>query len=191
MSCNADHYRYAIACFGKWFSEFEGWLEQITGHEYLAYLALGAIIAPVTYIFVWSQYILVPKFVKWYYDETIIGKGKKWFKEQGLGPMGFKHSTAIISVLAGAVFYALFRAAAAFPAYILYTGPSLVMLFIGIAVLGFFVSGKVPNNDRARNRYFKRFYSPTVTGLGLAIGTLLLDFIISVLSLVMTQLQTI
>jgi hypothetical protein len=102
--------------------------------------------------------------------------------------MGFKHSTAIISVLSGAVFYSLIRVAAAFPNYYSYSVPALAIVFIAIAILGYFVSGRVPNNDRARNRYFKRFYSPTITALGLAIVNVLLDFLINLGTLAVNHL---
>jgi hypothetical protein len=53
------------------------------------------------------------------------------------------------------------------------------------------VSGNVPYrerdsayNDRAPSRYFKIFYSPTVTAIGLGLGTVLLDFLINATALI-------
>lgn len=179
MSCNADFYKNVFDRLVDLSINSERALEYYLGQPWLAYAAIAALIIPLALLFVRAQYILVPKVVRWYYDQTIIDKAKKWFTDRGLAPLGFRHSTAIISVLAGAVFYALIRAAAAFPNYYYYSVPALVLAFIAIAILGYFVSGRVPNNDRARNRYFKRFYSPTVTALGIALANVLLDFLIT------------
>jgi len=61
--------------------------------------------------------------------------------------------------------------------------------FIGIAFLGYAVGGIVPGNDQARWRYFKRFQSPSVTGLGLGLCTILLDFAIKTATLGLELLE--
>lgn len=184
LPCNLERYRLLVEWFVGRFNDAEATLTQILGHEVFAYLVIATIVIPLVLLFGWSQYILIPRFVKWYYDQTIVEKARDWFTKQGLAFLGFKHSTAIISIAAGAVFYVLIRAAVAFPSHIMYTGPALLVIFISIAILGYFVSGNVPPTDQARHRYFKRFYSPTVTGLGLAIGTILLDVLISITTIV-------
>lgn len=86
----------------------------------------------------------------------------------------------MVAILAGFGYYVLIRAVAAFPSYLIYTVPMAIGVFVAIAILGYFVSGNVPDNDRDRQQYFKRFQSPTVTGLGLAMAGLIIDFLIHV-----------
>src|SRR4026208_372564 len=103
-----------------------------------------------------------------------------WFDKQGLAFLGFKHSTALISIMAGVLFYASIKIAFAVPdKYLLFSIPSLVLVFGLIALTGLLVSGNVPARGSAIKKYCKRFVSPSVTGLGLALGTSMIDFLIN------------
>jgi hypothetical protein len=90
------------------------------------------------------------------------------------------------------VFYFLVRIAAAIPfKYLLCTLFGLVIAFAGVSILGFFVSGRVPASDRARQRYWKRFQSPTIAGLVLGVGTIVADFVINSVSILVSWLWSI
>ena len=103
--------------------------------------------------------------------------------------LDFNSQRLSFPVIAGAIFYVLVKAAIAFPSYLPYSGPALLLIFlIVIPVLGFFVSGKV-RDEKTRFKYYKRFYVPSVTGLGLALANIALDFLIGVGTLVVEFLQ--
>lgn len=71
MSCNADFYDRIIATITVGFNVIVemgvGWLT----YQWLVYVVLSLVMLPVAGLFVWSQYILIPKFVKWWYGELI------------------------------------------------------------------------------------------------------------------------
>src|SRR5262249_12809409 len=133
------------------------------GSDTLAFVLIFLLMIPVTAMFGYAGKVLIPKFVKWYYGKTIAEKALDWWQRNGLAFLGFRKATAIISVATGLAFYFLIRIAAALPTYYWLTTPALLVLFVGVAFLGFFVSGNVPVDDDARKRYFKRFHQPTVT----------------------------
>ncbi len=178
MSCNIDRYKYVVDQIANGLNYVETQLTQYFGDW--AFLAMLAILLPVGFLFAWSQYILMPRFVKWYYDKTIVEKAKDWYTQQGLAFLGFRHSTAIISVVVGVLFYMAIRVAFAVPDdYLGYASLSLVVLLFLIPLIGLLVGGNVPENEKDIMKYCKRFLSPTVTGLGLAIGTIFLDLLIN------------
>lgn len=165
--------------------------KMLGGSEPLAKgLVIAVIVIPVALIAEYSRRIWIPRFVRWYYDKTITEKAMDWWERNGLAFIGFRQSTAIISITTGAVFYFMIRVAAAAPDYWYLTVPALAGVFIGVAFLGYFVSGNVPPNDTSRNKYFKRFHSPTVTGLGLGVATIIMDLVINIGSLVIAALQS-
>jgi hypothetical protein len=188
MPSNAEVYAYAILWLVSAFRSIVEYLIIQLGSEVLAYIAIGLVAIPISALFFWSQYVLIPKFFWWWYEESITEKAINWWRKYRLNYLGFKHSTAIIAVVTGFLFYVLIRAVAAFPAYFHYTIPGAVVVFCLVAVLGYFVSGNVPENDRARQQYCKRFQSPTVTGLGLAVGGLAIDFLIYLCALVVNNI---
>lgn len=176
-----------------------GWLEhnirallaivsQHVGNETLALVLISIMIIPLTVAFVWLQYTLLPSFVRWWYEESITQKALNWWSKHALNFLGFKRSTAVIAVICGSVFFVLVRVAAAFPMHFVYTAPTLVGTFVLIAIVGFFVSGNVPKDDKARQRYFKRFQSPSVTGAGLAVASVVADFAIGLATIAVERL---
>ena len=152
--------------------------------------AIILIVVPIAIIADYSRRVWIPAFVRWYYDKTVADKAMEWWARNGLAFIGFRQSTAVISIATGVAFYFLIRVAAAVPDYWWLTIPALGVVFIGVAFLGYFVSGNVPPGDAARRRYFKRFHSPTVTGLGLGVATIMIDFVINILSLILNSLQS-
>src|SRR5262245_46824448 len=102
MSCHIERYKFIFGQVADGYAYLVRWLTELFwGEHRLAQLAIAAIMAPVAGAFVWVQYIWVPKFVKWYYDQSIAEKALDWFTKQGLAFLGFRHSTALISVIAG------------------------------------------------------------------------------------------
>jgi hypothetical protein len=145
---------------------------------------------PLTALFIFAGKILVPKFVKWYYSKTITEKAREYF-ERNCVATGMNFRGAKISILIGAIFYFLIRVAAAFPEYLLVSVVALIVVFFAIDYVGMAVAGRVRENRDARWRYCKRFYAPTVTGLGLALGTLAMDFMIHGATIGLSYLQAI
>src|SRR5262245_50423656 len=102
MSCHIERCIFIWGQVDAGCGYLDRWLPALFSGEHLwAQLAIAAIMAPVAGAFVWVQYIWVPKFVKWYYDQSIAEKALDWFTKQGLAFLGFRHSTALISVIAG------------------------------------------------------------------------------------------
>lgn len=190
MSCNAEHYKAAWDWIGRELNWTIEQLVQVSGGRWLAYAIIALAIVPLAWIFLYVSRVIIPGFVKWYYGETITEKALDWWRRKGLAFLGFKRSTAVVSVAAGVVFYLLIRIAAAFPSYYWIGIPMLVATFVGIAFVGYAVSGNVPENDVDRNNYFKRFHSPTVTGLGLGVATIVLDFVIHSTTVLIHYLQS-
>jgi hypothetical protein len=145
---------------------------------------------PVTALFIFAGKILVPKVVKWYYNKTITEKAREYF-ERNCVATGMNFRGAKISILIGAIFYFLIRVGAAFPEYFVASVVMLIIIFFLIDYVGMAVAGNVPERREARWRYCKRFYAPTVTGVGLALGTLGIDFMIHGATIGLSYLQAI
>jgi hypothetical protein len=187
VTCNPDTYARLwqwVADGFKWLvSEANGYL----GNEQLAVLLVIVAMTPVALLFSYVAKIAVPAIAEWYYEETITRRALHLY-QQNIG-VGFRRSTAAIAITAGVVFYFLVRIAAAIPfKYLLCTLFGLVIAFAGVSILGFFVSGRVPASDRARQRYWKRFQSPTIAGLVLGVGTIVADFVINSVSILVSWL---
>jgi hypothetical protein len=189
MSANTEQYKYVFELIGSQLIFVTDRVSHYFGNKVLAYLLIGGLTLPLTCLFFWSQYILLPRFILWWYEESITQKAVDWWRKHSLNFLGFKQSTAVISVLVGFLFYVWVRAIAAFPAYLLYTVPSTAVLFMLVAVLGYFVSGNVPGTAEARRKYCKRFQSPTVTGLGLALVSLMIDFMIGAAAFIVDTIR--
>ena|SRR5215813_1457101 len=183
MTCNPDTYTHAWHCVADGFRWLVTKLNGYLGGEQLAILVIIVAMVPLVVLFLYVAKNVVPVIAGWYYDETIRQKARHYWRTKCVG-LGFKQSTAVTSIAAGVVFYFLVRISAAVPLeYIVYTLSGLMIAFSGISVLGYFVSGRVPPGDRARQRYWKRFQIPTITGLALGIGTIAADFIINGVSI--------
>jgi hypothetical protein len=192
MACNADDYRYAWECVGRWFKVgvdnisplFEA-VEPYAKHislsldqRRLAALFLTIFfILPVAIGLYYVASIIVPRFARWYYDRTITQRAVEYYNTRCVAT-GMTLFGAKVSIGLGVTFYFLIRIAAAFPEHPILDIFGLTFAFCVISSIGDLFQGNVPNTNRARLRYFKRFHAPTVTGLGLAVGTLVFDFII-------------
>jgi hypothetical protein len=205
MACNADDYKYAWQCVGRWLKEgvdyisplFEPvqpyakiispWFDQ---KRLAAFCLTVFVIIPLTALFVYVGRIVVPKFVKWYYDKTITQRAVEYYAKRCVAT-GMTLPGAKVSIGLGVGFYFLIRIAAAFPEHPLIGLMGLFIAFCVISSIGDLYEGKVPNNSRAQLRYFKRFHAPTVTGLGLAVGTVVFDFIIQGLIVGISYLKSI
>ena len=174
MTCNPDTYAHVWQCIASSFrwlvAEANGYL----GNEQLALLVVIVAMMPLAGLFWYVAKIVVPAIVEWYYEETVTRRVLHYYR-RNIG-VGFRRSTAAMSIAAGCCFSFLVRIAAAIPLkYILYTLAGLVIAFVGVS--GYFVSGRVPPGDKARQRYWKRFQAPTVTGIALGVGTIVVDFV--------------
>jgi hypothetical protein len=187
MSCGLENHKYALDQIVGGFRTLETDVNQYLGLPWLGSLLIAAAVLPIAVLFVRSQVILVPWFVNWWYNESIEEKALAWWRKYRLNWLGFRHSTAIIAISAGFAFYVATRVVIAFPGHWRYTLPTATALFIGIAVLGFFVSGNVPEGDAARREYFKRFQSPSVTGFGLAMAGFAIDLAINTAAAVVSS----
>jgi hypothetical protein len=143
MSCNVDRHKYILNSVADGYGYGHVQVtEFLWGKDILGHLAIAVLLLPLVVVFVWAQYILVPRFVMWYYEKNVTEKAKEEFKK-GLSFLGFRRSTVVISVIAGAIFYAAIKIAFAVPDYYLrYSVPSLIVVFALIALIGLLVSGK-------------------------------------------------
>jgi hypothetical protein len=182
MSCATEYYKLVLRWFGDQAVALWQFLIGVLGTPIWAILILALLSVLLIILFTYSVKTIIPDLIRWYYGQTIVQKALDWYNRTCVGT-GMTHFSAKVAVGAGFIFYVLLRLAAAFPAYWIASITLLAATFIGIAFLGYAVGGNVPANDQARRRYFKRFQSPTVTGLGLGICTILLDFAIKTATL--------
>jgi len=115
-------------------------------------------------------------------------QAQSWFN-RGLAFLGFRVYTALISLLLGTAYYFLLKAAIRFPSYWMISIPILIGTFLAIAVIGYFVSGNVPDDPEARWRYCKRFYVPTVGGASLVAVNLASDLLVGLSAALLALLQ--
>lgn len=189
MSCNTDHYKYAWICIVDWSSRALEQLTQHLGNRPLALLLTAGAMLPLVIAFGYATKILVPMFSRWYYSKTITERAEEYFRTRCVA-IGMNRRGAKISIAIGVAYYFLIRIAAAFPGHYFIGSITLIAAFIAVAFVGYKVGGNVPDNPKSRNRYFKRFHAPTVTGLGLALGTLAMDFLIYSATLALSHLQS-
>jgi hypothetical protein len=187
VTCNPDTYAHLwqfVAGSFKWLvSEVNGYV----GDKQLAVFLVIVAMLPVAVLFWYVAKIVLPAIAEWYYEETITRRALHYYRTN-IG-VGFRRSTAALSIAAGVLFYFLVRIAAAIPLkYILYTLTGLVIAFVGISVFGYFVSGRVPPSEKARQRYWKRFQTPTFTGVAWGVGTIVADFVINSFSILVSWL---
>jgi len=196
MACNADDYRRVWEYAGRL---FKGGVDYLSPHfevlnlyidpRKLAAAALTVfVIIPVAAGFLYVGNIFVPGLIKWYYDKTITERAREYFETRCVAT-GMTLPGAKISIALGVVFYFLIRIAAAFPEHLVIDIIGLSIAFLVIGSIGDLCAGNIPNSNKARLKYFKRFHAPTVTGLGLALGTIALDFIAQGLIVGMSYLK--
>ena len=188
MSCGAENYKAAWNFLVTWSDRGVQDLTYQFGNKALALLLIAAVMIPVTVAFGYVGKVFVPKVANWYLDQTITEKAKEYYRNHCIGT-GFTHGTAIIAIAAGAAYYILIRIVAAFPSHYFWGASALVIGFLAVHALGCFVAGNVPENVAKRRKYYKRFQIPTITSLGLAVGTIALDFMINGAILALTYLE--
>ena len=117
--------------------------------------------------------------------ETFIGdlyrKAEQWFQaNQQTRFRGFRFQTAVIAVLFGFVCYLWTKFAVSVPAHLLYSLGLLGALAIGFSAAGI----KVSPNIHFRG-FFRYFYLPAASGIGLGLISAVLDFLVGVLAAAM------
>jgi len=189
MACITDHYRAAIVAFAGALGDAIDGLTPIVGKP-TAIGAVAAAMLPLSWVMFQILRVVVPDFVKWWYDETITQKAKDYVRRKCPGT-GMTVKGAKISFILGFVFFFVARFTASLPLYYKYTAPAFLIALAGVAVVGYLVAGRVPRNKRARYKYCRRFYAPTVTGVGLGIATVVLEFLLEVGTLAARYAQSI
>ena len=176
MACITDHYKMAAMAFAEGLSGAVDWLTPLLGKP-LAIVAVTLAMLPPSYVMFQIGRVLVPDFVKWWYDETITQKAREYVRRKCPGT-GMTVKGAKVSFLLGFVLFFVARFTAPLPLYYRYSVPAFLVAFFGVAVIGFFMSGNVPNRDVARYKYFRRFQGPSVTGAGLGFASVFFEFLL-------------
>ncbi len=176
MACITDHYRTAAVALADAVSGAVDLLAPTVGKP-LAFVAVGLAMLLPSWVMFQVGRILVPDFVKWWYDETITQRARHYVRHKCAGT-GMTVGGAKISFLLGFVIFFVARFAVSLPLYYAYSIPTFVAAFVGVAVIGYFVSGKVPESEAARHRYFRRFQGPSVTGAGLGFASVFFEFVL-------------
>src|SRR5262245_5319637 len=171
MTCKT-HYNYAVDYLVGWFVAAVDWFVPMIG-EALAVAAVLVLMAPVAFAFLYATRVLVPKFMMLYYEETIAQKARHYWPHKCVGT-GMNLRGAKLSIAIGLIFYFMLRFIVALPMYYRVTLPALAFALIGVAVIGLFCRGNIPRKPSAWGRYMRRFYAPTVTGLGVGVATIFL-----------------
>jgi hypothetical protein len=154
--------------------------------------AIGAValaMLPPSWVMFQLGRVLVPDFVKWWYDETITQKAREYVRRKCAGT-GMTVRGAKISFTLGFVLFFVARFTASLPLYYTYSIPTFFAAFCGVAVVGYFVSGKVPSGDKARRKYFRRFQGPSITGAGLGFASVFFEFLFEAGSLALRYVYT-
>ncbi len=188
MTCHKEHYQYIVDCIIGWFSSGVDMLAPLLG-RWLAIAAVMVLMVPLAIVLGYISKVLIPKFVRWYYEESINQKARQYWRMKCVGT-GMNIRGAKISIALGLVFFFLVRIVLSLPAYYRISIPLLIAVFMGVAVVGCFVSGNVPTNSAAQFRYLRRFHAPTVTGLGLGLATIVLDFLVQLATVALAHLHT-
>jgi hypothetical protein len=173
-----DHYRRVANGIAGWFTWAVDLLAPLLGEPF-AVVAILVLMAPLAMAFVQICRVLIPRFMKLYYEETVEEKARHYWRRKCVGT-GMTQSGAHLSIIMGVAFYFLLRIVVALPMYYKFTVPALVVAFLGVTALGFFCRGKIPRKASAWWRYCRKFQAPTITGMGLGAATIILDFVIRV-----------
>jgi hypothetical protein len=145
--------------------------EQI-GDDGLALALLAILMVGVVKALHWSQRVIVD-----YYVKKLEGKVREWLRRNGLTFIGFNVRAGLTAFMLGSLFFVMVKMTLHYPIYMMYSLPTLTVSLVAIAIIGFFVSGNVPNhNPKYRQRYFKSFYFPTFAGLAALLFNAAVDF---------------
>jgi|EndMetStandDraft_7_1072992.scaffolds.fasta_scaffold22012_4 hypothetical protein len=183
MSCTALEYasiwNALVVLFGV--------LRAAGGDDGVALGSLAILMLGLVKCLEWIERYLRPKVID-YFVAHFRQQAQDWFNK-GLAFLGFRVYTALVSLLLGTGYYFLLKAAIRFPSYWTILIPFLVVAFLAIAVVGYFVSGRVPDDPEARWRYCKRFYVPTVGGVSLVAINLVSDLLVGLSAALFALLQ--
>jgi hypothetical protein len=187
MACVTDHYKTAAVAVAEMFSGAVDWLAPSLGRPLAAVMVAAAMLPPSWVMFQVGR-VLVPDFVKWWYDETITQKAREYVRRKCPGT-GMTVRGAKISFTLGFFLFFVARFTASLPLYYVYSVPAFLIAFFGVTVIGYFVSGNVPDNDTARYKYFRRFQGPSITGAGLGFASVFFEFLFEAGTLAVTSVQ--
>src|SRR5262245_18398496 len=115
MACITDHYKAAIVAFAEALGDAVDWLTPFVGKP----TAIGAValaMLPPSWIMFQILRVVVPDFVKWWYDETITHKAREYVRRKCAGT-GMTVKGAKISFILGFAFFFVARLTASLPLY--------------------------------------------------------------------------
>ena len=187
MACITDHYAAAALAIAGTVGWVVDSLSPTIGKP-LAIAAVFILMLPPSLALFQIGRVLVPDFVKWWYDETITQRAREYVRYKCAGT-GMNVRGAKLSFTFGFVFIFLAQFTASFPTR--YSVAAFLLAFIGVAVVGYFVSGNVPLQEAARYKYFRRFQRPSITGTGIGFATAFFQFLLEVGTLAARHLQAI
>jgi hypothetical protein len=176
MACITDHYKVAAIAVAKMVSGTVEWLTPWMG-EPLAIVSVGLAMLPPAWLMFQGARLWVPDFSKWWYDEAITQKAREYVRRK-CPATGMTINGAKISFVSALGMFLLTRFVVSLPLYYAYSFPTLALAFCAVAVVGYFVGGNVPDNPKARFRYFWRFQSPSIAGMGFAIASTFFEFLL-------------
>jgi hypothetical protein len=178
MACDTAHYTYVFDSVMGWLSGGVDWFTPTLGRP-LSMVAVAVLMSPLAALLAYATRVLIPDFVAWWYEETINHKAREYWRRKCVGT-GMTRSGAKLSIAIGFVFFFLVRFVVSLPGYYRFSIPAFVISLLVVYVVACFVAGRVPENPGAQARYLRRFYTPTVTGVGLGVATVVLEFALQV-----------
>jgi hypothetical protein len=151
----------------------------------LAFFALASVLLAI--LFWLAKKYVIPILIA-YVQKQLNARVRFTFANKGLSFIGFRPSTTAISFILGATFYILVKIALLVPLrYWEYTLSLLACGLIAVTVIGYFVSGKVP--DQHRTKYWIIFQIPTLTAIGLGLINFSADFVIHFAAALLAAMQ--
>jgi hypothetical protein len=189
MACITEHYASLIAHVVSVGSAGLEILTKPLGKPFGVAMAMIAM-APTVLLLAYLLQILIPKAFKWYFDKTINEKAEEYWRKRCRGT-GVTVAGAKLSIALGVIFFFMARFVVALPMFYAATIPTFVAAFLAVALVGYFWGGNFPSAARAKYKYVKRFYAPTITGIGLGAATIALEFVLEVATLTARYLHSI
>ena len=189
MACITDHYKSAIEHALNLGGVGLDTLIVPLGKPLGLVMAM-VVMAPTVLLLAVLLQILVPKFFKWHFNKTINEKADEYWDRKCRGT-GITVVGAKLSIALGVLFFFMARFVVALPMFYGSTIPAFVAAFVAVALIGYFWGGNFPNAATAKIKYVKRFYAPTVTGIGLGAATIALEFVLELATLTARYLHSI
>jgi len=190
MACITDHYasaiEHALALGAKGFDALS-----VASGKPLAIVMIIVVMTPTVLLFAVLTQILVPRFFNWYFEKTTNEKAEEYWDKRCRGT-GITIAGAKLSIGLGVLFFFMARFVVALPMYYGNSIPAFMAAFLSVALIGYFWGGNFPKSAiRTQYKYVRRFYAPTITGLGLGAATIALEFLLEAATLAVRYVHSI